>query len=336
MRTGRLICAAFLFAMLTPTARAQLLDCSDKTTGLKTTTYSYPNAENLIVFVHGLCGDATTTWLNNGSSSSFLFPQQVAQSLQSDVMSFDYSSSLVGSPRIDEIAKLLDAGIQRQEGIKPHRTIQFVAHSMGGLVVRDYIAYYYLLDRSRRFRVTTIVSLAAPYRGSTLANYASHFRSDRQLEELKTGGNSWLQTLNDLWNRQFRSNMGPQIPLRLYAGWEDQPVCFTSHWGWSLVNPCMKIVDKDSAVDMADDDSPFEKNHIDIAKPVDATDQVYEWVTSKLKEGNEWVLAKFKGQDEQAMAHVQQLVASPTNTGGTQSSAESTVSLDASSGRGRP
>ena len=54
------------------------------------------NAENLIVFIHGLTGDPVTTWSSDGDSP-FFWPEQLAQDSafqNADVLSFGYTSDI--------------------------------------------------------------------------------------------------------------------------------------------------------------------------------------------------------------------------------------------------
>ena len=56
--------------------------------------FQNPNAEKLIVFIHGLTGDATDTWRSDGDSP-FFWPEELAKDAGfqiADVLSFGYAS----------------------------------------------------------------------------------------------------------------------------------------------------------------------------------------------------------------------------------------------------
>ena len=70
-----------------------------------------PDADDLIIFIHGFCGDANTTWIN--PDTQFDFPRELAQDLAEGntpayIVSFSYFSDLQGGPSILSIAKHLE------------------------------------------------------------------------------------------------------------------------------------------------------------------------------------------------------------------------------------
>jgi pimeloyl-ACP methyl ester carboxylesterase len=273
----------------------QIIQCPDKGHGPVFPAYTKPTATNLIVFVHGLCGDSISTWQHDDGTALFDFPMRISEDFNdSDVMSFDYSSSLRSSPRIGTVAKQLGDAVQMAETKHAHRTIQFVAHSMGGLVVREFIIHRVLMAaKPPTFYVTTLVELATPNTGSHIADFASYFDNARQVAELRSENNSWLDDLNDDWSMQFVSKDGNARPFRLYAGWEGLRMCLDVGF---FSNACVYIVDEPSAIYFSDGNERFEKNHLTIAKPIDKGDHVYEWVSQMLKQGNDKVLAEIKRQ----------------------------------------
>jgi hypothetical protein len=255
---------------------------------------------NLIVFVHGLCGDSVSTWQYKDDQRAFLFTERISKDFpDSDVLSFDYSSSLEFSPRISVIARQLNDAIQMTTSRHAYRTVEFVAHSMGGLVVREYIINHIVMQQPRPlpYYVTTLVELATPNLGSGLANFASHFENAHQIAELKSVDNPWLESLNDVWIYQFKSQDGARRPFRLYAGSEGIKACldYARLISWFL-NSCVLVVDEQSAAWEADANEQFQKDHFAIAKPVSESDHLYEWVARMLRQGNEKVLADVSKQ----------------------------------------
>lgn len=63
--------------------------------------FGSPDADDLVIFIHGLCGDATTTWTNKANTPNFVFPEELARDFAKEnhpayVVSFDYVSRLQG------------------------------------------------------------------------------------------------------------------------------------------------------------------------------------------------------------------------------------------------
>jgi len=237
--------------------------------------FGSPDADDLVIFIHGLCGDAKTTWTN--ANTHFVFPEELARDFASEnqpayVISFNYVSRLQESPSILSIADQLEFEIS--ELLKKHtfRTLRIVAHSMGGLVAREYI-----LRRQTRahpqLKVTNLVLLAAPNNGSELAELGRLVPEYRQVQELRhiDKGNTYLESLNKDWNREFKGGAHARHVL-LYAGYEELPVPAVG-----------KVVKLSSAISYADQTMGFQEDHVSIAKPKERT-VLYRWVKAKLEE----------------------------------------------------
>lgn len=103
----------------------------------------------------------TAVILLHGAIRSSKSMNQMATMVQQEgftAVPFDYPSTRVG---IDRSAEFLQQVIERLDGIK---TIHFVTHSMGGLVVRSWSGRYE--DR----RVGRLVMLGVPNRGAQMAD----------------------------------------------------------------------------------------------------------------------------------------------------------------------
>ena len=245
------------------------------------TTHQYfgsPDADDLVIFIHGLCGDAKTTWTN--PTTHFVFPGELARDFAKEnqpayVVAFDYVSRLQGGPSILSIADHLEFEIGELLKKHPYRRLRIVAHSMGGLVAREYILRRQLLAHPQ-LKVTNVVLLATPNNGSELAELGRLISESRQVEELRhiDKGNTYLESLNKDWNREFKGGGHPRHVL-LYAGYEE------------LAMPVLgQIVKLSSAVSYADESMGFQQDHVSIAKPKEQT-VLYHWVTAKLGESLE-------------------------------------------------
>lgn len=94
--------------------------------------------ENVIVFVHGVLGNADTTWRNTETDA--YWPKLVC--LDHDFKEFDvyaigYDSPQMGrSSNVEEVSQRVLQQLRDRDVFTRYKQINFVAHSMGGLVVR--------------------------------------------------------------------------------------------------------------------------------------------------------------------------------------------------------
>lgn len=237
--------------------------------------YGSPSTDDLVIFIHGLCGDAKTTWTNE--TTHFVLPQELARDFANEkhpayVMSFDYVSRLQGGPSILSIADHLEFEIGELLKAHSYRTLRIVAHSMGGLVAREYI-----LRRQARahpqLKVTNLVLLATPNNGGELAELGRLIPEHRQVQELThiDKGNTYLESLNKDWNGEFKGGGHPRHVL-MYAGYEELSL--------PVVGTVVKL---SSAISYADQTMGFQEDHVGIAKPKERS-VLYRWVKAKLEE----------------------------------------------------
>ncbi len=240
--------------------------------------FGSPDADDLVIFIQGLCGDAKTTWTN--TTTHFVFPEELARDLAKEnkpayVVAFDYVSRLQGGPSILSIANHLEFEIGELLKKHPYRTIRIVAHSMGGLVAREYILRRQPFVHPQ-LKVTNIVLLATPNNGNELAALGRLISVSRQSEELRhiDKGNTYLESLNEDWNREFKGG-GHLRTVLMYAGYEE------------LAMPVVgQIVKLSSAISYADEWMGFQEDHVSIAKPKERT-VLYRWVKSRLEKSLE-------------------------------------------------
>ncbi len=151
-----------------------------------------------IVFVHGLFGDAKSSWTNETTKA--YWPQLICNDRAfdaADVYAFSYlTSALTSGPFIDEVGENLALRLDDKGLTK--KNLVFIAHSMGGLVVRS------MLLNNRRIGDQTkmIYFLGTPTDGADLANLAKVFSDNQQIRQLARNGDRWIGRKSLLGLRQ--------------------------------------------------------------------------------------------------------------------------------------
>lgn len=130
-------------------ASGTLEQCTAKLEEIKESQRLTPMSGKAVVLVHGIIR----------SSKSFANMQRRLQQEGYHVFGFDYPSTRV---TIDDSAAYLERVVESLEGIDE---INFVVHSMGGLVVRAY------LGKGHDERIGRVVMIGVPNRGARMADH---------------------------------------------------------------------------------------------------------------------------------------------------------------------
>jgi pimeloyl-ACP methyl ester carboxylesterase len=158
---------------------------------------SGPYKDRVIVFVHGLFGDADSTWRY---STTIYWPKLLLGDVafqDSDIYVAAYSSPYFGNTMdLDEIATDLNTRLIADNVFSKHREVIFVCHSLGGLVVQRLLLKF----REHNQQVPFIYFFATPETGVEIAKLASLFSSDPLLGVLLPGdANEYLQSMETDW-----------------------------------------------------------------------------------------------------------------------------------------
>lgn len=214
------------------------------------------HADRVIVFIHGVFGDGTSTWTNTATGA--YFPALIRDDKSFDgvdiwVHEFD-TPKLRHTYTIDELADHLRKYLNNDNVIANHRQVIFVCHSLGGLVARAYLLKYRDLTPDR---VPMLYFFSTPTTGSDLANIAHLISANPQLTDMRK------MTTDD-----------PGV----LGVWEAQWV--TSAFGKGTLSYCayellpthgIYVVQRESARHLCNTrPDPIERNHIDIAKPANS------------------------------------------------------------------
>ena len=217
------------------------------------------HAQRVIVFVHGIFGDGDSTWRN---ANQTYFPDLVANDEafeHADVWVHDFpSAKLRRGYSIDELAENLHDYLVDDNVFSNHEEVIFVGHSMGGLVIRDYLLMY----RPPAASVPMIFFYSTPTTGSDLANLASFVSRNPQLVDMRkmsSDASTFVDTLQSLW-----TNSDYVRKTTSYCAYEKLP----THG--------FQIVERESATNLCNAPlTPILTDHIDIVKPADQRSPSY-------------------------------------------------------------
>ncbi|KAI1356671.1 WD40 repeat-like protein [Xylaria sp. FL0043] len=187
-----------------------------------------------IIFVHGLQGGSRKTWSLHPTDPLTYWPKEWLPLepgfRHARIHSFGYDSdwrrSAASTLTVHDFAVALLADLKHSQAFKRNGNtpIVFVAHSMGGLVIKK---AYLLATRNEAYkdiasRIHTMYFLATPHRGSDSAAYLKAYLS----LPLPTGAKSFVkelmpdsQTVHDI-NYEFRYACSH---LKLFSFFESQP-----------------------------------------------------------------------------------------------------------------
>jgi hypothetical protein len=220
-----------------------------------------------VIFVHGLDGDARTTWQEKDKPETYWpgwlgeeFPQVAVWSLSYEASSIAWRSGSM--PLFDRANNVLNLFEQEDIGRRP---IGFVCHSLGGLLIKQVLRNakdskndaWQAIMRQVRF----IVFLSTPHSGSGMANWIQYMAkllcTTVSVKELEAH-HPQLRQLN-IWYRDHVADLG----IENFVYCEERKTGMYLRWGGILV------VDKTSADPGISNVTPIslDEDHISICKP---------------------------------------------------------------------
>lgn len=216
--------------------------------------------DNLIVFVHGLRDNGNLTWTNG--ETKVVWPEMLSKDDRFegfDISSYHYSSMLFqnGSLSVSHVADQLAFRLD-QNLVDKYENIVFVAHSMGGLVVRNLlIKNDFLSDK-----VPLIYFLATPTAGSDIA----------RLAKVIDLGNSQLDAMTSFEQSNFLQDQA--------SAWRASKMFSEVYSLCAFENKLtigVLVVDQASAQSLCTERTvPSEESHSGIAKPYSENSIVYK------------------------------------------------------------
>lgn len=245
---------------------------------------THPDSIADIVFVHGLGGDARLTWRvrdDNTYWPKWLEEDLLGANIPCSVWALDYPAAATrwtsqGNSMAlpDRATGVLEYMVNRGIGARP---IVFIAHSLGGLLVKYVLRMSHdsaeAGHREVAERTLGVVFMATPHRGANLAslgNALQHvFRPTAETRDL-AADSPYLNQI-DMW---YRDNVD-QLRIHTFAVRENRK-CGTKLWG-PLPGPSAWVVDPTSADPNIPGSPviPIDADHFEICKPTGRESPVY-------------------------------------------------------------
>lgn len=230
-----------------------------------------------VIFVHGLDGDARTTWHPKDRPNVF-WPNWLGEDVPTvGVWSLNYEVSALAwkghaMPLPDRATNVLDQ--LELEGIG-RRPLMFVCHSLGGLLVKQMLRnasdYGKPAWKSIAAQTKAIVFLSTPHSGADLASWVQYvstlLRTTVSVTELEAHHPRLLEL--NIWYRNHVADFN--IATVVY--YEKRPFK-----GILVVNATTADPGIGGVVPI-----PVDKDHISICKPESKSDQIYLRVKSLIE-----------------------------------------------------
>jgi hypothetical protein len=220
-----------------------------------------------VVFVHGIFGD-DTTWGTGNLSLPHLLATEPSLQKKIDIFLFEYNSPyLQDAQKIPSISDQLGGALDDHDVWDKHQAIIFVAHSMGGVVVRQYLVAH----RDYLQKVSLLFLYGTPTNGAGAAEVVSHFSANPQVKGLiPLEGNNFLDAVTHNW---LGSPELKRIPT--WCAYEDQDT------------DGFRIVPESSAIALCTDIVPLEGDHRQIVKPTRRDDPRFTRLATIVKKSIE-------------------------------------------------
>ena len=158
--------------------------------------------ERVIIFIHGLFGDAHTTWLNKSTQSYWpaLFDQDPDLHDGYAVYVVNYDSPYwERTSTIEEVAVRIHQQLVDRKIFERFKEIYFLGHSMGGLITKRILVQLNRPTESQKLRkVRAVLFLSTPSQGAERAEIAAWLSLNPQLTNLQPANlNTFLQSFEN-------------------------------------------------------------------------------------------------------------------------------------------
>lgn len=279
--------------------------------------------DRAIVFVHGLDGDPVTTWKSRRdgpswadliASDSRAYPGE-SPPLSLDkfsIYTLDYRALYASEATIQEAAVHIADRLSSEPLFKRYNHVWFVAHSLGGILIKKVLIIYSEQDRDALLdRTAGVFLFGVPTRGSPLAeawaverfavltwvigrryNVVKDLRPESATAFLDSMENSWVDLL--LKRQRTPRYRTPFV----YCAYE-----VNSIFG------LFKVVDALFAATRCEENPhPFPRDHLTIVKPIDVEDDPHVWLRERIRRSSENLRALVRYEYSSGMSPLATLV----------------------------
>jgi pimeloyl-ACP methyl ester carboxylesterase len=233
----------------------------------------------VIIFVHGVFSDADAAWRIDSKHDSW--PELLAKDsdfASDDVYSVGYPTDHFRSTsNIEETAQrvyrqLYDFGMMKYE------RVYFIAHSMGGLVVKRVLNRLNTPEGVTDLRrVRAVLLISTPSQGAPLADIGKWLSMNPQLKDMVPADfNTFLQSLENDWIEMLleREHLHQTYP-QVFCAYE------TQRTGTFLIAGRVYTTTRCDEIPY-----PMNFNHLQIVKPRDVNHDPYTWAKARLQEAD--------------------------------------------------
>jgi hypothetical protein len=258
--------------------------------------------ENAIVFVHGLDGDPIATfqsarespgWFELMKSDTRPFPgvSPPPPLASYSTYSLDYRRLFASENTVEDAAQQIADYLRSQDTFRKYNHVWFIAHSLGGILVKRMMLIYAGQDSQRLLnRISGVFLMGVPSQGSPLADLSQKDailllttvigRRYRVVKDLRPEeAATFLNVLDNSWGDFLRRRqvVTRDWPPFIYCAYE-----IDNSFRLAAVVPRLY-----AQTLCAENAAPMSTNHADLVKPSSVTSQVYTWVRDRIGRGAE-------------------------------------------------
>jgi pimeloyl-ACP methyl ester carboxylesterase len=229
----------------------------------------------LIIFVHGAFSTPGNTW--GDAIKGPTWPGLVRRDNRFedfDIYLLNYRSTYFNAgPSIYEMTKRELARLRDDDVFNQYENIYFIAHSMGGLVVKSLLKQLNRSDVALLRKVKAVVFLGTPAQGTDLATIGKWFSPNRQVEGMESAHlNALLTEMEDEWTLLMDERKEAQFP-RAFCGYEMRPYVL----GYI-------VVPRETAFSRCDVFQGLDLDHSELAAPKSMDGDPYSWAMHRINE----------------------------------------------------
>lgn len=238
-----------------------------------------------VIFVHGITGNTKDTFRHGSFDWPSGFPRRI-NGESFDVYTLQYRSAFISwaaasNPNFDDLVDYVFDQLKdvREKG---YRSIGFIAHSLGGIVIASYLHEIKArLGHPHRAENSFLITLGTPRSGSYFANVVAPFTwvllANNPLLDVLKKDNLYLRMSDRLgtWTQYKTTRFGCR-PLLVYVGYEKN----------ALIAPMSKESLKRAPPRDAEE---FNLSHEMISKPDGPLHPVHEFVERSIADAMDMV-----------------------------------------------